>query len=91
MVKRSLLVYSLLVFVSASILQAQGGGNAPGNAPAAPGNTPGAQGRGAPVNREAHVTAVPPERILNASKEPQNWLTYHGNYNGQRHELDGNR
>ena len=25
------------------------------------------------------------ERILNASKEPQNWLTYSGDYNGHRH------
>ena len=24
-------------------------------------------------------------RILNAAKEPQNWLTYSGNYNGQRY------
>jgi alcohol dehydrogenase (cytochrome c) len=28
---------------------------------------------------------VPYERILNAQKEPQNWLTYSGNYNGQRY------
>jgi alcohol dehydrogenase (cytochrome c) len=27
------------------------------------------------------------ERILNAQKEPQNWLTYSGNYNGQRYSL----
>ena len=27
------------------------------------------------------------ERILQASKEPQNWLTYSGNVNGQRHTL----
>jgi len=25
------------------------------------------------------------DRILNASKEPQNWLTYSGNYSGRRH------
>ena len=32
---------------------------------------------------------VPYERILNSKKEPQNWLTYSGNYNGQRYsELD---
>ncbi|MBI3679980.1 MAG: PQQ-dependent dehydrogenase, methanol/ethanol family [Acidobacteria bacterium] len=30
---------------------------------------------------------VPYERILNAHKEPQNWLTYSGNYNGQRYSL----
>ena len=30
----------------------------------------------------AQVTA---ERLLNASKEPQNWLMYSGDYNGRRH------
>ncbi|MBM3795647.1 MAG: PQQ-dependent dehydrogenase, methanol/ethanol family [Acidobacteria bacterium] len=28
---------------------------------------------------------VPYERILNSAREPQNWLTYSGNYNGQRY------
>jgi len=28
---------------------------------------------------------VPYERILNADKEPHNWLTYSGNYNGNRY------
>src|SRR5688572_21101063 len=28
---------------------------------------------------------VTSDRILNAVKEPQNWLTYSGNYNGQRY------
>jgi alcohol dehydrogenase (cytochrome c) len=28
---------------------------------------------------------VTSDRILNAAKEPQNWLTYSGNYNGQRY------
>src|SRR5580692_6512990 len=41
-------------------------------------------GRG-PVNRDAPVTPVPFERILHASQEPQNWLTYSGNLNSQRH------
>src|SRR4051812_48861744 len=27
------------------------------------------------------------ERILNAHKEPQNWLTYSGDYTGHRHSL----
>ena len=32
---------------------------------------------------------VPYSRILEAHREPQNWLTYSGNYNGQRHsQLD---
>ena len=45
-----------------------------------------AQGRrGGPQNREAPVTPVPFERILRANQEPQNWLTYSGNLNGQRH------
>jgi alcohol dehydrogenase (cytochrome c) len=39
-----------------------------------------------PANREAAVTAVPFDRILNAGqKEPQNWLTYSGGYSSQRH------
>jgi alcohol dehydrogenase (cytochrome c) len=42
-------------------------------------------GRGGPQNREAAVTPVPFERILAANKEPQNWLTYSGNLNSQRH------
>ena len=44
-----------------------------------------AQGGRGPVNREAPVTNVPFERILGASKEPQNWLTYSGDYTGRRH------
>jgi alcohol dehydrogenase (cytochrome c) len=44
-----------------------------------------AQGRGGPPNRDATVTPVPFERILAASREPQNWLTYSGNLNSQRH------
>src|SRR5580765_3528554 len=44
-----------------------------------------AQGRGGPPNREAPVTTVPFERILKANQEPQNWLTYSGNLNSQRH------
>src|SRR6202165_972044 len=27
------------------------------------------------------------DRLLNADKEPQNWLTYSGNVKGQRHSL----
>jgi alcohol dehydrogenase (cytochrome c) len=41
----------------------------------------------APVNREAPVTSVPFERILGAAKEPQNWLTYSGTTQSQRHSL----
>src|SRR5918911_5545523 len=44
-----------------------------------------AQGRGGPVSREAPVTPVPFERILRSNQEPQNWLTYSGNFNSQRH------
>ena len=44
-----------------------------------------AQGGRGPVNRDAPVTNVPFERILNANKEPQNWLTYSGNAMSQRH------
>jgi len=42
-------------------------------------------GRGGPQNREAPVTPVPFERILHANQEPQNWLTFSGNLNSQRH------
>src|SRR5215472_11479241 len=42
-------------------------------------------GRGGPQNREANVSPVPFERILNSNQEPQNWLTYSGNLNSQRH------
>lgn len=38
----------------------------------------------AQANREAKVTPVPFERILNADKEPQNWLTYSGGYASDR-------
>jgi hypothetical protein len=37
-----------------------------------------AQGGPPPANKTAAVTNVPFERILNASQEPQNWLTYSG-------------
>ncbi|MEZ5402344.1 MAG: PQQ-dependent dehydrogenase, methanol/ethanol family [Bryobacteraceae bacterium] len=37
----------------------------------------------------AAFAQAPFERILNAAREPGNWLTYSGNYNGQRYsELD---
>ncbi len=37
------------------------------------------------IEREAPVTSVPFERILNAAKEPQNWLTYSGGYASDRY------
>src|ERR1700688_364155 len=43
------------------------------------------QGQPPPVNREAPVNSVPFQRILEASKEPQNWLTYSGTEMSQRH------
>ena len=33
----------------------------------------------------AALAQVTPERLLNAAKEPQNWLTYSGTYDGHRH------
>jgi len=42
-------------------------------------------GRGGGQNRQAPVTPVPFERILNSNQEPQNWLTYGGNLSSQRH------
>lgn len=44
-----------------------------------------AQGPQAQPAREAKVTDVPFSRILNADKEPQNWLTYSGGLMSQRH------
>jgi hypothetical protein len=44
-----------------------------------------AKGRGGPVNRVALMTPVPFERILRSNQEPQNWLTYSGSLNSQRH------
>jgi alcohol dehydrogenase (cytochrome c) len=35
-----------------------------------------------PVVLRAQVTS---ERLINSAAEPQNWLTYNGGYNGQRH------
>src|SRR5277367_699369 len=37
------------------------------------------------IEREAPVTSVPFERILNAGSEPQNWLTYSGGYASNRY------
>jgi alcohol dehydrogenase (cytochrome c) len=42
---------------------------------------------GPPPNREAPAPNVTPERLRDANKEPQNWLTYSGGYAGQRHSL----
>ena len=36
---------------------------------------------------ETLVAQVSPERILNATKEPHNWLTYSGSYLSQRYSL----
>lgn len=44
-----------------------------------------AQGGPPQVNREAIVSSVPFERILHASQEPQNWLTYSGGYSSNRY------
>jgi alcohol dehydrogenase (cytochrome c) len=40
-----------------------------------------------PPNREAPAPNVTFERVLQSSKEPQNWLTYSGSLSGQRHSL----
>ena len=40
---------------------------------------------GGPINREAPVTKVPFDRLLRATQEPQNWLSYSGGFNSQRH------
>jgi len=36
-------------------------------------------------NKEAPVTPVPFNRILQAKQEPQNWMTYGGGYNSNRY------
>ena len=41
----------------------------------------------APRNREAHLAAVPYERLHKAAAEPQNWLTYWGDYSGRHFSL----
>jgi alcohol dehydrogenase (cytochrome c) len=40
---------------------------------------------GPPPNKEAAPANVTYERIRDASKEPQNWLTYSGGFSSQRH------
>src|SRR4051812_2083162 len=35
----------------------------------------------------AAFSQVPSSRIVNAAKEPENWLTYSGNYQGHRHSM----
>jgi alcohol dehydrogenase (cytochrome c) len=42
---------------------------------------------GPPPNREAPAPSVSFERIRDANKEPQNWLTYSGGFSSQRHSL----
>lgn len=37
------------------------------------------------VGAASPASAVDPERLLFAEKEPQNWLTYHGTYKGWHH------
>ncbi len=44
-----------------------------------------AQGGPPPASKTAPVTNVPFERIVNANKEPQNWLTYSGGLSSQRY------
>ena len=42
---------------------------------------------GPPPNKEAPAPNVTSERLRDANKEPQNWLTYSGGYASQRHSL----
>ena len=42
---------------------------------------------GPPPNKEAPAPSVSFERIQQANKEPQNWLTYSGSLSSQRHSL----
>src|SRR5688572_30094877 len=72
MMRRLLLIISLTGAITAAmtaLVWAQGGRG-------------GARGGS---GREAPVKAVPFERILSADDEPQNWLTYSGGLDSQRH------
>ena len=37
------------------------------------------------ISLGAQTRTVTSDRLVKATSEPQNWLTYSGNYNGQRH------
>lgn len=52
---------------------------------AAAGLALGQGGRGGAPSREAPVTDVPFQRLLQAEREAQNWLMYNGSYNSRRH------
>ena len=41
----------------------------------------------AAASLSAQNRTVTSDRILKAAAEPQNWLTYSGNYNGQRYSM----
>ena len=73
MIMRLLLIASAMVTMWAQAPEGRGG------------EGQGAQGRRTEPDREAPISPVPFERILHANQEPKNWLTYSGNYNGQRH------
>jgi alcohol dehydrogenase (cytochrome c) len=79
MIKRAILVFSIVITVSFAILaQGQrGGGGAPQGPPQ---DRP--QGSATPLIPSPAVTF---DRLLKASAEPHNWLTYSGAYDGQRH------
>jgi len=70
MIKRVIMILSVLVTVTLAILaQGRGGGGA-------------AQQPATPLIPPPNVTA---ERLLKPQQEPQNWLMYSGAYNSQRH------
>ena len=74
MIKRAILVLSIVATVSLAILgQGRGGGG--GN---------GAQAPATPLVPAPNVTF---DRLLKANQEPQNWLTYSGSLMSQRYSL----
>src|SRR5882757_7656658 len=76
MVKRAILVLAIVITVSFAILaQGQRGGPA-----VPPQNTP--QGSPTPLIPDPNVTF---DRLLKASQEPHNWLTYSGSFMSQRY------
>lgn len=80
MIKRAILVLSIVITVSLAILAQGQRGGAPGAPVVPPQDRP--QGSATPLIPEPAVTF---DRLLKANQEPHNWLTYSGTYMSQRH------
>jgi hypothetical protein len=81
MIKRAILVLSIVITVSIAIVaQGQRGAGGPGGIPTPPQDRP--QGSATPLIPEPNVTF---DRLLKANQEPNNWLTYSGSFMSQRY------